>query len=99
MVSNVLRSLAPWIIASAAIMNCDAASAKTLSRLLYCSVSGTGGCGGDEGGICVGAGIKDPAIKMVIDAKRRTVQINGFRGWIEGDSLIDASGIKNVDWR
>jgi len=99
MAKNILRSLSAWIMAPAMIMNCEAASAKAMARLLLCSVSGHGGCGEGEDPICVGAGIKDPTIKMVINTSKQTVSLNGIEGRIEGAGPIDAPGNRIVSWR
>jgi len=69
------------------------------SPILTCKVSGHGGCAHEPGGICVGAGVRDPDITLRVDIRSRRVALNNIKGIIEGNDPIEAAGERRVSWR
>lgn len=64
---------------------------------MNCQVSGHAGC---SNGICVGAGTRDPTIKLTISRTERTLQLNRISGTIDnaaGDPYAD--GPHRIVWR
>jgi hypothetical protein len=79
------------------VLGLGTAHAADLPSIMNCKVSGHAGCDGD---ICVGAGIKDPSIKLTISRASHTLLLNGISGSIDngtGDPYAD--GNHNVRWK
>lgn len=48
-----------------------------------CRVSGSGGCAdAPEGKVCVGGGIRDNSVRLMIEDKGRRLKLNNIVGWI-----------------
>ena len=66
-----------------------------LPTKMRCKVSGSAGCSE----ICVGAGIRDPSVTLIISRSSHTIILNGVSGVIDnraGDPYAD--GNHNVAW-
>lgn len=73
------------------------ANGADLPSKMSCKVSGHAGCNGD---ICVGAGTKDPSIKLTIFRSSHTLLLNGISGKIDdGNGDPYADGNHNVRWK
>jgi hypothetical protein len=82
---------------AAVLSEAGSAHAGDLPPTMSCEVSGHAGCNGDD---CVGAGIKDPSIKLKISRSFHTLLLNGISGSIdEGNGDPYADGNHNVRWK
>lgn len=72
-------------------------SASDLATSMRCKVTGSGGCSGD---ICVGGGIKDPAVKLYISRLNHSLSLNGIDGKIDdGNGDPYAGGNHKIRWK
>jgi hypothetical protein len=73
------------------------AHAAELPQVMHCAVSGHAGCNGD---VCVGAGTKEPSIKLTISQTAHTLYLNGIAGSIDdGVGNPYADGKHKVRWK